>query len=100
MKFKLNQYVVYSGHGIGIVKSTVKKTDNEFYVVEIVNSGMTILVPTDKSDCLRPLVSKKELLQSNWNRNYRDMLDKIRNGKLLEILELETLEVESLLKLA
>lgn len=105
MKFKVYQTVVYPGFGVGTITSIQKKEifgkPNSFYVVEIFDSGMKVMIPVDNTDHigLRKTVSKEEALQIidilkdktvtldniNWNTRYRESMEKIKTGKTLEI---------------
>ncbi|MAX66403.1 MAG: CarD family transcriptional regulator [Bacteriovoracaceae bacterium] len=103
--FEIGNYVVCPGHGVGQILNLETKNlgDEEkiFYIVKIISNGMTIMVPSDKKDGLRELVSDNEvndvfkLLQdhevkvdnSTWNRRHRDYLSKVKTGSLLEIAD-------------
>jgi CarD family transcriptional regulator len=105
--FNVGDNAVYPGHGVGRVVSIEKKEifgkEHMFYTVQIVESGMKILVPRDnvKSVGLRPVISKKEAAEvitilkmtnvkidnQTWNRRYRDYMEKIKTGSVFEIAE-------------
>ena len=107
ISFNVGDNAVYPGHGVGRVISIESKEifgkQHTFYTVQIVESGMKILVPRDnvKSVGLRPLITKKEagevlkiLKRTNvkidnqtWNRRYRDYMEKIKTGSVFEIAE-------------
>ncbi len=103
--FEIGSYVVCPGHGVGQVlnleaKDLGEETKN-FYIVKVISNGMTVMVPQDKKDGLRVLVSTDEvedvfgLLEdhdvkvdnSTWNRRHRDYLAKVKTGSLLEIAD-------------
>lgn len=103
--YEIGSYVVCPGHGVGQILNIEKKTLGEeektFYIVKVISNGMTIMVPSDKKDGLRELVSNNEidsvftLLQdhevkvdnSTWNRRHRDYLAKVKTGSLIEIAD-------------
>lgn len=103
--FEVGSYVVCPGHGVGQVLNIETKDFGEevksFYIVKIISNGMTIMVPVDKKDGLRILVSDNEiegvfgllndhevtLDHSTWNRRHRDYLAKVKTGSLIEIAD-------------
>lgn len=103
--FKIGDYAVCPGHGVGQVCDIQEKElggeVKSFYVAKIVSNGMTVMIPTDSIDGIRPLVEEQtvdevyELLKnhdvevdnSTWNRRYRDYMNKIKTGSLIEIAE-------------
>ena len=103
--FEIGSYVVCPGHGVGQVINLESKDlggeEKSFYIVKVISNGMTVMVPSDKKDGLRELVSKDEiedvygLLEdhevkvdnSTWNRRHRDYLSKVKTGSLLEIAD-------------
>jgi CarD family transcriptional regulator len=105
--FKVGDNAVYPGHGVGRVTAIETKEilgkHHMFYTIEIIDSGMKILVPRDnvKSVGLRPIISKEEAGQvldilkvkdvkidnQTWNRRYREYMEKIKTGSVFEIAE-------------
>jgi CarD family transcriptional regulator len=105
--FIVGDFSVYPGHGVGkVVAIEVKEimgTKLEFYCVQIVETGMKVMVPKTnvKSVGLRPIISKDEaakvieiLKEKNvkidnqtWNRSYREYMEKIKTGSVYEIAE-------------
>lgn len=96
---------VYPAHGVGVIKSvetqTVAGTDQSFYVMEILENKMTIMIPTASSANvgLRAIVNEEqveeviqilqdrdvELGAQTWNRRYRDYMEKIKTGSVHEV---------------
>ncbi len=103
--FETGSYVVCPGHGVGqvvnIETKTLGDTEKQFYIVKIISNGMTVMVPSDKKDGLRELVSTGEIEDvfsllrdhevkvdnSTWNRRHRDYLAKVKTGSLIEIAD-------------
>jgi CarD family transcriptional regulator len=105
--FKVGDNAVYPGHGVGRVTAIETKEilgkQHTFYTIEILDSGMKILVPRDnvKSVGLRPIISKQEANEvlnilrvknvkidnQTWNRRYREYMEKIKTGSVFEIAE-------------
>lgn len=102
---RVGEYAVCPGHGVGRI-SAVERRDcggagKDFYVVEIVSNGMTVMVPTDSRGGIRRLVSEREAREvygilrdhdvevdtSTWNRRHREYMGKIKTGSLKEIAE-------------
>jgi CarD family transcriptional regulator len=103
--FKIGDYAVCPGHGVGqicnIEERELDGTQTWFYVLKIISNGMIVLVPTESKDGIRGLVSQGEIEavfdllkkqnveidNSTWNRRYREYMLKIKTGSLMEIAE-------------
>lgn len=103
--FKVGDNAVYPGHGVGKVVSIDTKEilgqKKTFYTIQILDSGMKIMVPLDnvKSVGLRPIISSTEAAEvltilkmtevkidnQTWNRRYREYMEKIKTGSVFEI---------------
>ncbi len=105
--FKVGDSAVYPAHGLAIIKRIEEKDvggkKKRFYVLQVVDNQMTILVPTDNVDSvgLRQIVSTQDVStvydilkdrdvkidQTTWNRRYREYMEKIKTGSIFEIAE-------------
>lgn len=107
--FKIGDRAVYPAQGVGVIEAIESREyageENEFYVLRIVDSDMTIMVPvTNVSQVgLRGLINKKqvasvyELLEgrpeevagalASWSRRQREYNEKIKSGDLLEVAD-------------
>jgi CarD family transcriptional regulator len=105
--FKVGDNAVYPSHGVGVVRGVQEKSiggrKKYFYILQLIENGSTILIPTDKvKDVgLRSIIAKKdvpkiyrilktkELAVDNqtWNRRYREYMEKIKTGSVYEIAE-------------
>lgn len=105
--FKVGDNAVYPGHGVGKIKAIESKeilgSNHTFYSIEILETGMKIMVPTNNAQSvgLRPIISDQEadkvlgiLRETNvkidnqtWNRRYREYMEKIKTGSVYEIAE-------------
>ncbi|MDE2179757.1 MAG: CarD family transcriptional regulator [candidate division NC10 bacterium] len=104
MMYRTGTKVVYPTHGVGWIEAIEKKEVagglEPFYVVRIIGNGMTILVPTKnaKRVGLREVIEPSEIprilailrkndleISSNWNRRFKDNLERIRTGSLFEV---------------
>jgi len=103
--FTEGDMAVYPAHGVGVIKAIqtqkVGGLDQTFYVLEILENNMTIMIPTASSDSvgLRSIVSRREVDEvlailedrtseignQTWNRRYRDYMDKIKTGSVHEV---------------
>ena len=103
--FKVGEKVVYPAHGVGVIESlqvrNVSGTQKKFYMLRIVDSEMTIMIPTENVATvgLRRIIGKEmvskvykilrekkvEVDQQTWNRRYREYTEKIKTGSVLEI---------------
>ncbi len=105
MQFNVGDKAVYPAHGVGIIRDVVtKEMDGEkitFYVLKILDNGMTISVPIDnaRSIGMRSVISSEQIDKvyeilhdrdvptdnQTWNRRYRDYMSKIKTGDPLEV---------------
>jgi CarD family transcriptional regulator len=105
--FEIGDKAVYPGHGVGIIeaieaKQIVGKTQT-FYILRILENGMTIMIPQDNVEAvrLRGVIRKIEVRKvihilkdrdvtidnQTWNRRYREYMEKINTGSIYEIAE-------------
>lgn len=107
LPFKVGDKAVYPAHGVGEVKSIEVKeimgAKQAFYILQILDSGMKIMVPTNNVHAvgLREVISDDEVEgvyeilkqrditidNQTWNRRYREYMDKIKTGSVYEIAE-------------
>jgi CarD family transcriptional regulator len=107
LSFKVGDNAVYPSHGVGVIKRIEEKVvsgkKKSFYVLQVIENGMTIMVPTDNTAGvgLRSLISKTEVEdiydilrdkavkidRTTWNRRYREYMEKIKTGSVKEIAE-------------
>lgn len=106
-EFKVGDIAVYPAHGVTEVQAIDAKEiagqKRKFYILKVVENGMTIMVPTDnvKSVGLREVIGNEEVEtvyeilcerdiaidNQTWNRRYREYMDKIKTGSVYEIAE-------------
>ena len=91
-------------HGAGIVDSIVQEKVSgameDYYLLKLPNRSMVVMVPVKTSSevGLRPVVPQEradEVLSSiptiqvemiaNWNKRYRDNLERLKSGDLMEV---------------
>lgn len=103
--FEVGQFVVCQGHGVGKIVSIEKQQVGahalEFYMIKVVNSGMTVMVPVKGRDSVRELINEDEVTElykylsehdikvknETWNRRHREYLNKIKTGSVIEIAD-------------
>ena len=105
--FQIGDKAVYPGHGVGVIESIETKQisgrELMFYILRIVDNGMTIMIPRDNADAvgLRGVIRKLEIPKvirilkardvevdnQTWNRRYREYMEKINTGSIYEIAE-------------
>lgn len=107
--FKVGKKAVYPAHGVVQVKSVESKeicgTTKDFYILQVVDSDVTVMVPTDnaKSVGLRPVITKRQISRiynilkektkesgqqngnQSWNKRYREYSDKLKSGDIFEV---------------
>ena len=103
--FNIGDYAVCPGHGVGqivdIEEREIGGSKLYFYIIKVIANGMTVMVPTNSKDGIRGLVDSKEIDEvyellnnhdvkidnSTWNRRYRDYMEKVKTGSLIEIAD-------------
>jgi len=106
-EFKVGDVAVYPAHGVGTVHSIEEReiagNKHKFYILKIIDTGMTIMVPTGnvRNVGLREVINESEvdivydilaerdisINEQTWNRRYREYMDKIKTGSIYEIAE-------------
>lgn len=105
--FKVGESTVYPAHGVAVVKRIEERDvggkKKKFYVLQVVENQMTIMIPTENADQvgLRSIITPKDVSQvykilkkrdvkidqTTWNRRYREYMEKIKTGSVYEIAE-------------
>ena len=105
--FDIGDSAVYPGHGVGVIEAIESKAisgrEQLFYILRIVDNGMTIMIPTANIDVvgLREVIPPMEIPKvfqilkerrisidiQTWNRRYREYMEKINGGCIFSIAE-------------
>lgn len=104
--FSVGDRVVYPMHGAGIIEAIEEKeilgARKKYYVMKMPLGEMKVLIPTDNISQvgLRGVIEKEKVeevivvlqgemsnMPSNWNRRYRNHLEKIKTGDIFEVAE-------------
>ena len=102
--FQVGDKVVHPMHGAGVIDSIVREKISgkamELYVFKMPISGLTLKIPTENSAAIgiRAIKSRSEIeaviahipklsidMTSNWNHRYRENMERIKSGDLLEV---------------
>jgi CarD family transcriptional regulator len=106
-EFAIGDKAVYPSQGVaevvGLEKKEVFGRIQHFYVLRGLDTGLRILVPTDKAEQvgLRKIAGDEEIEEvmeilrdkevhidrQTWNRRYRGFMEKIKSGSLFEVAE-------------
>ena len=106
--FQVGDLAVYPAHGVGEIMAIESRVVNgekhDFYIMKVIENGMTIMIPTNNVDSvgLRDVINKREIPKvyavmksrkegvadnQTWNRRYREYMDKIKTGSLYDVAE-------------
>jgi len=102
--FEIGDMIAHPMHGAGVIDSIEEKNMNGavemFYILKMPTGGMVIMIPTESSEQIgvRPIVNATQAdalldsisdidaeMTSNWNRRYRENMQRIKSGDLLEV---------------
>ena len=104
--FSIGDKVVYPMHGAGTIQNIEEKEvlgeTRAYYILRIPYGNLQVMVPVKGSDAAgrRPIVSEEEVsgvldvlsaestpMDENWNRRYRENMDKLRSGDPAKVAE-------------
>ncbi len=104
--FKIGDKVVYPMHGAGIIEGIEEKEilgkNKRYYIVRLPTKNMKVMLPTDNIENLglRDVVEETAIdevfdklsgeqseMSSNWNRRYRNNMEKVKSGDILDVAE-------------
>ena len=104
--YAIGDKIVYPMHGAGIIERIEEKEilgeQRNYYVLKVPCGDMKIMIPVDSSDEIgvRNIISAEEIktilavlraasseMPHNWNRRYRENMEKLKTGKAIEVAE-------------
>lgn len=104
--FCVGDKVVHPMHGAGVVEDIVKNKINgvlrDYYVLKLPARSMVVMIPTDNCEEIgvRPIMCREKAeevlsclpslqtdFEQNWNRRYRENMDRIKSGDLIEVAQ-------------
>ena len=104
--FAIGDRIVYPMHGAGVIEEIEKRKilgeKNEYYILRVPCGDMKIMIPVNSSEGIgvRAVVSNGQLstvydllggesteMSGNWNRRYRENMDKLKTGDIQQVAE-------------
>lgn len=104
MAYQIGDRIAHPLHGAGVISEIeikrIEGRDMEYYVLRLPVSDMLIKIPKDTCDVVgvRPILSPEQAdcvlsaldsvdvnMNQNWNKRYRENMQRIRSGDLLEV---------------
>ena len=102
--YRVGDKVVHPMHGAGVIDSIVQRKVagklEDYYLLRLSVGSMTVMIPTGNIQEIgvRPIVSGQEAkdlicamenievdMTQNWNRRYRENMERLKSGDLLEV---------------
>ena len=103
--FNVGDKIVYPMHGAGTIDSIEEKNilgeKHNYYIIKMPGE-VKVMVPTDKAEevGVRNIIGKEEAakvmsvlgeneteMSQNWNKRYRDNMDKMKSGDIYEVAD-------------
>lgn len=104
--YKIGDKVVYPMHGAGIIEGIEEKEIlgeiQSYYILSLPIKNMRVMLPVNNIEGLglrevvepdevdtvmRMLTEEQTEMHSNWNRRYRDNMEKVKTGDIIEVAE-------------
>lgn len=104
--FTVGDKIVYPMHGAGIIEEIEEKKilgeTRRYYILRVPYGDMKIMIPIENSDGVgvRNVMTEIELcvvietlqgdtteMSNNWNRRYRENMEKLKTGDAFEVAE-------------
>lgn len=104
--FLIGDRIVYPMHGAGIIEQIEEKQIlgevRKYYILRVPCGDMKIMIPTENSREIgvRAVISTDEIeevlgvlraesteMSSNWNRRYRENMEKLKTGDIYNVAE-------------
>ncbi|MGI6621058.1 MAG: CarD family transcriptional regulator [Bacillota bacterium] len=102
--FRVGDRVVYPMHGAGTIEGIEQREilgkTHKYYVLQLPISDMKVMIPVDNTEeiGLRDVIKPSQVdevlavlrqastpMSSNWNRRYRNNLEKIKSGDIFQV---------------
>ena len=99
--------ILYPMHGAGIIRQIqaceILGETKDYYLLRVPCGNMEVMIPVDSCDDIggRPVGTQKEIdeaisvlgqpsteMSSNWNKRYRENMEKIKTGNILLVAEI------------
>ena len=104
--FTIGDKIVYPMHGAGIIEEIEEKKilgeTRRYYILRVPCGDMKIMIPVDSShdigvrfvssdavliEVMRTLEGESSEMSTNWNRRYRENMEKLKTGCVIQVAE-------------
>lgn len=104
--YAIGDKVAYPMHGAGIIERIEEKEIlgemRQYYVLKVSGEDMKVMIPVDTSEDIgvRSIINAADIrnvldvlgaatseMPGNWNRRYRENMEKLKTGDLLQVAE-------------
>lgn len=104
--YNIGDKVLYPMQGAGVIEGIEVKEilgeERRYYVMQTQGNKMKVMIPLDNceqigvrelidesviDDVIEVLQSPSTPMQNNWNKRYKDNLEKIKTGNILEVAD-------------
>ncbi len=103
--FNVGDKIVYPMHGAGVIDSIEEKDilgEKQSYYILKMPGEVKVMIPTEKAESLgvRNIIGKgfandvigilekdETVMDKNWNKRYRDNMDKMKSGDIYEVAD-------------
>jgi CarD family transcriptional regulator len=104
--YKLGDKIVYPMHGAGVIEDIEEKLVlgevRKYYVLHVPYGDMKIIIPCEACEQVgvRDIIDRRDIavieaalkkgstqMSGNWNRRYRENMEKLKTGDLCEVCE-------------
>ncbi len=105
--YKTGDKILYPMHGAGVIKQIDKREIlgeiKEYYLLNVPCGDMEVMIPVDNCEEIgvRPIVTPEVLkealavlslesseMSGNWNKRYRENMEKIKSGEIVSVTEI------------
>lgn len=104
--FRIGDKIVYPMHGAGVIESIEEREilgeRKRYYVMKMPIGHMKVMIPINNASCvgIRDIINKQEAdkvfkvlegdseeQSNNWNKRYRENMNKIKSGNVFEVAD-------------
>ena len=104
--FLVGEKIVYPMQGAGVVQGIEEKRilgeTKQYYILKLPGNDINIMIPVESCESvgIRPVSSRETMqevldvlsqestpMDSNWNRRYRENMDKLKTGDIFQVAE-------------
>lgn len=104
--FKIGDRIVYPLHGAGVIESIEEKEilgeKQKYYVMKMPMGDMKVMIPMNNVEgigirevipelevdkVIKVLYNDRTNMSQNWNKRYRENMDKIKSGNIFEVAD-------------